>query len=106
MHESALLAWADHSDSGAWASCHGLACRHTARGVAGVRGFTLQWRVRENRCRRLRNIRQSNKGLRGGDTPLPKHVEEKLCDVGAGKAVPLRDGVDDLGPEAGPRSST
>src|SRR5680860_1007456 len=54
-----------------------------------------------NRCRRLRNIRQSNKGLRGGDTPLPKHVEEKLWDVGAGKAVPLRDGVDDLGPEAG-----
>src|SRR5660398_186857 len=41
------------------------------------------------------------KGLRGGDTPLPKHVEEKLWDVGAGKAVPLRDGVDDLGPEAG-----
>jgi len=32
---------------------------------------------------------------------LPKHVEEKLWDVGAGKAVPLRDGVDDLGPEAG-----
>src|SRR5680860_905573 len=57
-----------------------------------------------NRCRRLRNIRQSNKGLRGGDTPLPKHVEEKLWDVGAGKAVPLRDGVDDLGPEAGQSS--
>ena len=32
---------------------------------------------------------------------MPKHVEEKLWDVGAGKAVPLRDGVDDLGPEAG-----
>jgi len=35
---------------------------------------------------------------------LPKHVEEKLWDVGAGKAVPLRDGVDDLGPEAGQSS--
>lgn len=35
---------------------------------------------------------------------MPKHVEEKLWDVGAGKAVPLRDGVDDLGPEAGQSS--